>query len=888
MSLWDWLFHRREREEELDEEVQAHLRMAAQERIEQGETAEQARASAVREFGNVTLVKETTRDMWGFRWLETLLQDLRYGARGLRRNPGFTAVAVIALTLGIGANTAIFSVVESVLWKPLPLPDPDRLVHVSQRNLKRPWESNSVSIPNFMDWRLQNEVFEQLAAWGQLERYNLSGGETSMQVLVSPVSANFFLALGIRFAVGRGFLRGEEQVGHNHVAILSDRLWREQFGSDPRVLGSIIRLAGDPYVVVGVIRENKFLEDSDLFVPTALSTPEASERDKQVLFAYGRLKEGVSVGQARANMDAIARRLAIKYPEANANWGVRVDPLRQWMTEGDRPFLMFFLGASALVLLIACVDVANLSLLRATARETEFAVRAALGAGRRMLIRQLLTESTMLALSGGVLSVLVAIGGVGLCKRMLPPYYISRIEEIGIDNRVLGFTLIVSLITAIVFGLAPALFASGVDLNAALRHSGRTQIGRFRHRRFQSALVVAEVALAMILLFGAGLFISSLFRLEKVNAGFNPRNLLTTVISLEGEKYSAPHNIGLFYQQLLEKVRAIPGVEAAVAASNLPLTSGRTLNFSVEGRPRPAPGEEPWALWRVVTPGFFQAMKIPLLRGRYFTEQDTEGSPRVAIINENLARQHFPGEDPIGEELTIRALTHGGSIPPGKVQIVGVVANVKEVGLNEIPFRDVYLPFLQSPVRTMYLAVRTSQAGPGVPATLRRIASTIDKDQPVGDIKTMQERVSESLAENRFNMFLTAAFAALALILALVGIYGVISYSVAQRTHEIGIRMALGAQAANVMRLVEGQTATLALTGVVLGLVASLILGRLLGSMLYMVPYQHIGLIYGVSTDDPTILSSISVLLVAVSLLACYIPARRAAKIDPMVALRYE
>jgi putative ABC transport system permease protein len=880
------LFRRNSMEAELDKELRAHIERQAEKYVQAGMSPENAARRARLEFGGVEQVKEECRDSWGVLLISELGQDLRYGLRQLRRNPGFTNVAVVTLALGIGATTAIFSVAEAVLWKPLPFPESDRLVTLEEHNFKRV-ESQNVSPPDYMDWHDQNTVFQHLAALKWPDWDNLSGGKMAERVRVSAISANYFKVLGVQPQLGRAFFPRENEEGRNRVAILSHRIWVRQFDANPSVLGKAIKLDGEPYVVVGVNPPGlqlTYIYKVGVFIPLVFDTPKLARRD-WVLGVLGRLKKGVTVAQAQSDMDAVARRLETQYPKTNAGRGVIV---RLWRTEIGRyyrPELLLFLCAAFFVLLIACVNTANLLLARSTGRRAEFAVRTALGSGRKRLTRQLLTESCLLALIGGSLGILIAVWGVDIFVKL--GFDIPRLGDIRLDGRVLAFALAITFLTAVLFGLAPASIASRVEINSELKGT-RSESAHFGHARTRNALVVAELALAMVLLTGAGLFMSSLLRAERAPLGFDPHHLVFSYLSLKGPRYADDRRVASLYQQLVEKTGAIPGVQSAVATSHLPLTGGHSSYFEPRASPNPARGDHPWALISVVTPGYLRTMRIPLLRGRYFTERDDAASPKVAIISERLAQRYFPGDNPLGRQITILSGLEPGEIKPQVDQVVGVAANIKEVGVGEVPFVTIYLPFAQNPMRNMYVVARAPTSAESVTAALRREISSVDKDLPVYDVKTMEQFMSENRTGDRLNMILIQTFAALALILAAVGIFGVISYSVGQRTREIGIRLALGARPGNVLSLVLRQSAALVAMGLTLGVIASLGLGRLLHNVLYMVPYKSNGLIYGVSTHDPVTLSSAAIILAAVAILASYIPARRAAKVDPMMALRYE
>jgi putative ABC transport system permease protein len=805
----------------------------------------------------------------------------------LWKSPGLTAVAVLALALGVGANTAIFSVVNAVLLRPLPYKDPDRLVVLWGNNLKQGRGQLPVSFPNFLDWKNQNRVFEDMASYAY-NQFVITGRQEPERVRGVFVSTGFFPVLGVRPSLGRTSRPEEER---EYLAVLSHALWQRRFGSDPSIIGQVITLNGKGYTVIGVMppdfqfppRDPRFQPTgtgaelwvtlSSLFTPSPNLGDWIGSRSLRGNRVIGQLKPGVTIQQAQAEMDTIAGRLEQAYPDANAGVGVTLVPLHEQLVGHIRAALLVFLGAVGFVLLIACANVANLLLARTATREKEMALRAALGASRLRLVRQLLTESTLLALLGGALGLLLALWGVDLLVH-LDTGNIPRANEIGIDGRVLSFTLAISLLTGMIFGLAPALQASKLNLNETLKEGGRSSAGSWRGRRVRGLLVVSEIALTLVLLIGAGLMIKSFRRLLETPPGFNPQNVLTMQIQVSSFQHSQPPQWVAFYRQVLERVAALPGVQSVGTCDSLPpRIFQRGNSFAIEGHPSPGPGQSPIAQLFTISPDYFRALNVPLLKGRYFTEADTAAAPGVAIINETIARRFFPNEDPVGRRLK---LGNPESQSP-RLTIVGVVGDVKYSGLDADTEAGLYIPYLQNPVPGMYLMVRTASYPLSLAAAVRGQVLAVDKDQPVANIKTMEQVLAESVAQRRLNTLLLGLFAAVALSLAMVGIYGVVSYSVSQRTHEIGIRMALGAQTGDVLRLVVRQGLQPVLIGMAIGLTGALALTRLLSSLLY-----------GVSATDPATFVVISLLLTAVALLACYIPARRATKVDPMIALRYE
>jgi putative ABC transport system permease protein len=813
--------------------------------------------------------------------MNTLFQDVRYGIRMLAKSPGFTAVAVLTLALGIGANTAIFSMVHGVLIRRLPFKDPGRLYTLWERNLKMGYEQNPPAAANFRDWRDRNGVFEQMAAFDSSRTFNLAGAGNPERVDGAAVSPGLFELLGVEPIWGRTISAGEDQPGRDGVVVLSYGLWQRRFNADRAVVGTSITVDGRSCAVIGVmppgfqfpgntgtIMTIYTAPPAQLWVPLALTPQAWSQRSSHFLQVIARLKPGVTLGHAQAEMDSIERQLVKEYPREYTGSDVKLVPLHAQVVGSFRSALLVLFGAVAFVLLIGCANVANLLLARALGRQREVAIRSALGAGRLRLVRQLITESLVLAMVGGAAGVLVAGWGIRLLKLILPDNFPSA-DAVRINPPVLLFTILASLATGLIFGLAPALQTSRTPLTESLQEGGRGGDG-LRHDRLRSVLVVSEVALAMILLMGTGLMLRSFVRLEEVSPGFNPDHLLTMEISLPEAKYPDPQKAA-FFARLLQQVRSLPGVQSAGAIGHLPL-GGDIESYAlavVNGAPLPNEYANPDC--HVVEPGYFEAMKIPLVAGRYFDERDGAQSPHALIINEVVVRNVFPNENPIGRRLRMGFNGFTGTI-------VGVVGNTKDLTLDLAAPEAVYTPYPQAPAwNSMTLAIRTTSAPLALAQPVRELVSGLDRDQPVSKVRTMDDVVEASVAAPRFRTLLLGLFGLAALLLAGLGIYGVMSYSVSQRTREIGIRMALGAERPEVIRLVLRRGLALTLAGLGMGLVAALALTHLLSSMLYET-----------RPTDPWTFVGVTGVLTASAFLAAYIPARRATKVDPMEALRYE
>jgi len=805
--------------------------------------------------------------------MNTLWQDLRYGARMLFRNPGFTIVAVLALTLGIGATTAIFSVVNSVLLKPLPYPESERLVFLSEWSPQI--EGMSISYPNFIDWRAQNEVFENIGVYRR-QSYNLTGSGEPERLVGGMVSADLFSALRVSTMQGRLFTNDEDKPGATPVTLLSYGLWQRRFGGDPNVIDQQLMLNGRSFTVIGIMPPDfRFPNRAELWTPVGQSAKDPgwdSRGNHPGLYAMARLKPGVTVEQARAGMESVAVNLERQYPDSNSGNRATVTPALENVVRDVKPALFILLGVVGFVLLIACANVANLLLARATTRQKEMAIRTALGASRWRIVRQLLTEAILLSFIGGGLGLLLASWGVKLIVA-ISPNSIPRAREIVVDDRVLVFTIAVAVLTGIFFGLVPALQSSKPDLNGTLKDAGRGSTGR-RHV-LRNVLVVAEVALTMVPLMSAGLMIRSFYHLQQVDPGFNGDNLLTFNIALPPKKYPEDVQQINFSEQVADRLRTLPGVETVGVSSGLPLgNNGWQTSFVIDGQPPPAPGKTPLTEATVASPDYFRAMGITILKGRDFTDADTKDAPRVALIDEEFARRYWPNEEALGKHIR-----PGGNDPRNPlVEIVGIVRRVKMEGLNQESDRvQSYYPFRQLPANGLTIVIKTSHDPMSIAPAVREQVRAIDPDQPIYNLNSMEQLRADSIAPERLNLMLFTCFAAVALTLASVGIYGVMSYAVTQRTHEIGIRMALGAQPRNVLGMVVRQGMALTITGLAFGIGGALLATQLMASLLF-----------GVSATDPLTFVTIPLLLAGVALGACFVPARRATKVDPMIALRYE
>ena len=800
-----------------------------------------------------------------------MLNDLRYALRQLIKAPSFTAVAILTLALGIGACSAIFSVVNVVLLRPLDYPEPGRIVVIRETNLPQ-FPEFSVSPPNYIDWEKQTKSYEYLAAYSGAG-VNLTGEGEPQRLVGVKATAHYFDVYGVKPILGRMLLPEEDAQGKNHVVVLSYPFWQRVFGGKGDAVGRAIQLNGEPYTVVGVAPVGFGLTSKvDVWMPMAFKPDETANdaRGGHYINVVGRLRPGVTFAQAKAELEVLASQLAKQYPDSNKGWGIFMMPMQDYSVRDVKPVLYTLLGAVGCVLLIACANLANLLLARATARHREISIRAALGASRGRLVRQLLTESVVLSLCGGLAGLLLARWGLDALLA-LAPTSLPRLTEIRLDSGVLIFSLALSILTGLVFGVAPAWLAARADVNEALKQGTRGSTEGGARGRLRSALVVIEVTFALMLLGGAGLLARSFMQLAHVDPGFIPENATLLRLSLPQKKYAMPEQQTAFADALLERVKALPGVQAAGVTHSMPLVSDYVLSFNIEGRPAIDPSDSPSTNYYAVTPDYFRAMGIRLIRGRFFTPQDDAKARRVAIINETMARQHFPNEDPIGKRINI------STGPDAWREIVGIVGDIKQYGVDKATSAQSYEPFAQVPFSSVNLVVRTKGSPAALVGALRPTVYAVDKDQPIGIIRPLEEIMADSIARQRFAMTLLSVFSGVALVIAAVGIYGVMAYNVVQRTGEFGIRMALGAQRRDVMRLVLTQGGKLIGLGLVIGLAATLAVSRAMGSMLF-----------NTSAYDPLTLASITVLLAAVALVACFFPANRATKVNPIEALRAE
>jgi len=866
------LFRKEELNQQLSDELAFHVAKQIERNIAAGMSAQEARYAALRKFGGVEQVQEECRDAWGLRFIDTLLQDLRYGLRMLGKDPGFTAVAIITLAVGIGANTTIFS----VAWRPMRYHDPDRLLVVWET---RPEGSRStVSAPTYLDWRAQNTSFEQLAA-ARSESVALSGNPP---ILVSgaSISSNFFDTFSLQAELGRFFLGTEFRPGGDKVAVLGDEIWRTHFGGDAAIVGKTIRVNGETYAVVGVAPADfEFFGRTDVWMPLALPTAGLSRQTRDLL-VVGRTKPGVTEMQAQEEMRTLAARVAQESPETNKRWSALAQDFREALAgPGVLLMLIILFATVSLVLLMACANVANLLLARASTRGKEIAVRIALGASRWRVMRQLLVETFFLALLGGALGLLLAFGAV----HYLATFSVLQapgLAPIEVNRVVLEFAAALCLAATVLSGLVPAWQTTAANLMEHVKAAGRTTAGDLRQSRIRNGLVMAELALSLLLMVVTGLSVRSFIRLSQINPGFPSKGLLTAHLALPAPQYADVGRVRTFYSELLDGVRAIPGVEGAAISSGLPpMSSEGGQPFRVEGRDPGSPAASGDANYEVISAGYFRTLGLAVRRGRSFTEDDRQGATAVVIINHRLAEKFFPASDPLGKRLLVSELAPGRSDRAGPLalEIVGIVDDVKNSRVNEPSTPEIYIPYLQAPWADEYLLVRSQSETEPLVAAVRNAVRAVDPDLPLTSVSTMDERLSRSLAGGRVVVVLMAIFALFALLMGSVGLYGVISYSVTQRTAEFALRLALGDPHHAIFRLVANGALRLLLIGGCIGLALALGVARLMGSM-----------IFGVSPFDPVTFLAVPSVLLAVVLIASYLPARRATKVDPMVALRYE
>ena len=877
------LFRKQRDERELSDEMESHLLLHIEDNLRSGMNAEEARRSALIRLGGMEQTKEEVRGQRGLPWLEVFFQDLRFGARMLGKNPGFTAVAALTLALGIGANATIFSFISAVIYQKPTANDPDRLMVVYSAGVTEAHgpNLNPVSAPNFFTWKKANRVFSDMAAGEPYGSANLTGQVEPERLSVMHVTANYFSVLGVAPALGRTFLEGEDRSGHEHEVVLSHEIWERKFGSDSNLIGTAIKLNGEQFNVVGVMPAGFLLRSfqAQIWTPMVLEESQQSTaaRETRILYLFGRLKDGVSVAQAEADISTLGQLAAQNFPEAEKGWAAATLPLQEYMIRefNAGAAIAMLMSAVGFVLLIACANIAGLLVARAASRGKEMAIRVAIGAGRGRLIRQLLTEALLIALLGGAVGLAISVAGARLLQAGLAFSDEARALSVVVDQHVLLFTAVISLVAAILFGLAPALQAGKRDVYDTLKNdSTNSSSGRSRGR-FRSVLVAGEVALAVILLTGTSLIIKGVFDTMHQSLGFEPAHLLTAQISLGGLRYKDAAQQSAFYQELTEKLKAVPGVQSAAAASDLPATGANNISFRLRGQEAVPSGERPRARYFVVDSDYFRTMEIPLVAGRNFSEADGAKNAAVAMVSEVFVKRFFPKGEALGKSILIDA---GNAGEPQWREIIGVVGNVKNWPLQTTNDAEIYEPFLQRPVGDMAVAVRTTGNPAELAPALRETIWSIDKDQPIGSVIGMPEKMALETTGDRLIQVLLGIFAGLAMLLSGVGLYGLVSYSVGQRRREIGIRVAMGAEKTKVLRLVLGQGIKLALIGAAVGVAGALPLPQALDSLLQDFHAKNAWMIFVLVPS----------MMALVALLACYIPARRASQVDPIEALRYE
>jgi putative ABC transport system permease protein len=883
VGRWRWL---RRHDAALADEIEYHRALIQADFEARGLTPVEAAAASRRAMGNTTLAREDARDVWIASWADRLWRDARCGVRGLRGEPTFALTAILILALGVATTATVFSVVDAELWKPLPYPHPRQLVAVYSRGPGERGPVEAISLAELLAWRAEAPAFADLAAEGRTSRQvlRLSAAES---VVVTEVTANYFATLGRPAVAGRTLTTSDAR--GSRAAVLTDRAWRRVFAADPSVVGRVVTLDAQQVLIAGVVRADDSLgSDPDLFVAIDERVRSPQEGNAPVFFGgIGRLKPGIDVSVARTQLQAAATGLAQQTPDERPTRTMYVEDLREYFTGYNWRPLYFFLGSSLVVLLLSAVNVAALLLGRAIGRTREFALRGALGGGQGALARQLLVEGALLAVPGGALGLLVTTWAVSAFTAALPADALARGTAIPVDLRVCAFAFGATALTTGLFGLMPMLAARRIELSGALGPGGRTS-RPVAEGRARMVLLTAQVALTVILLSGAGLFLKSYVQLTQVPLGFDPEGRLAVRASLSGPEYATDAQVRAFGQALLDRARATPGVRDAGLGSSAPLGSGPLVNFLVGDQARPAAGEEPRAILRAASPGYFRTLGIRIVRGRGFSAGDVNGAPRVAIVNAYLASTMFGGTDPLGQVIHLLPGPRTPWKQPGALEVVGVVANVKEVGINEVEFADLYVPFAQMPPPVVELVVRAGVPPASLGDTLRRAAAGVDPAVPVTQVSTFEQRVAGALRQDRFNLLLIACFAGMAILLAGIGVYGAVAYAVEARTREFGVRLALGARPARLVGAALWQAGRIGLAGGALGLAGMLGIGRLLGHALYLVPREHSGLLYGVTMTDPVMIGSALLGMMMVVLAAGAFPARRVARVDPMRALRGE